>query len=278
MVLKDVDNEMTEVLGEYWDNAMTFTKDKERIRANFNFLTVFNFIPIRKEKDKRNAALALFKAILERRRISPEGIFLHFTDLIQLHRFGRGGYNITPTSKDFFDAAARNAVFQYHAFFSFLKKIKLLDMEEKINTSAATLEENNTTISTFFERMGYSDEQRALFYLGRVLNSVARAQFDKGHKTKPVLQKINYNGMDAAALKRLHADLFEKCKQYEIFNYTDRLFSKFTDLFNDSPGNRWDKRMKPEESLFYLLSGYSFRSPKDAVEDIETLPNNTTEN
>lgn len=270
-VLRDVDNEMTEMLGEYWDKSMTSTKDKERIRSNFNFLTVYNFIPIRKEKDKRNAALALFKAILERRQISAGSIFQHFSALIQLHRFGRGGYNISPMSKDFFDIATRDAVFQYLAFFKFLKKIKLLDMEEKTTSSAATLEEKNAAIAAFFERMGYSDDQRAMFYLGRVLSSVGRAQFDKGHKAKPVLQKVNYNGMDAAALKRLHADLFEKSKQYEILKYTEGTFSRFTDLFKDSPEDRWDKRMKPEESLFYLLSGYSFRTPKEAVEDSETV-------
>ncbi len=59
-VLRDVDNEMAEMLGGSWDRAMMYTKDKERIRADFNFSTVFHFIPIRKEKDKRNAALALF--------------------------------------------------------------------------------------------------------------------------------------------------------------------------------------------------------------------------
>jgi CRISPR-associated protein Csh1 len=274
-VLRDVDDEMAEMLGEQWEKTMTFTKDKEKIRADFNFLTVFNFTPVRKEKDKRNAALALFKAILERRLVSPESIFQHFAELIQLHRFGRGGYNILPMSKDYFDVAARNAVFQYHAFLYFLKKIRLLDMEETMNPSTATLEEKNAAISAFFERMGYSDDQRAMFYLGRVLGNVGRAQHDKGHKTKPVLQKVNYNGMDAASLKRLHADLFEKSKQYEIFKYTDGFFSKFTDLFKDFPENRWDKRMKPEESLFYLLSGYSFRTPKEADEDPGTEP--TTE-
>ena len=78
--------------------------------------------------------------------------------------------------------------------------------------------------------------------------------------------------MDAAALKRLHADLFEKSKQYEVLKYNESNFSKFTDLFVDSKDDPWNKRMKPEESLFYLLSGYSFRTPKEAVsdEDIES--------
>jgi CRISPR-associated protein Csh1 len=142
-------------------------------------------------------------------------------------------------------------------------------MEEKKNHSTSTLDEKNSAIFTFFDRMGYTDDQRAMFYLGRILNSVGRAQYDKGHKSKPVLQKINYNGMDAAALKRLHADLFEKCRQYEIMKYTEGSFSRFTDLFKDRPDDRWDKRMKPEESLFYILSGYSFRTNRDVMEEPE---------
>ena len=147
-------------------------------------------------------------------------------------------------------------------------------MEEKTTLSAATLEEKNASISAFFERMGYTDDQRAVFYLGRILGSVGRAQWEKGHKTKPILSKVNYNGMEAATFKRLHADLFEKCKQYDILPFNEGNFSKFTDLFKDEGKDRWDKRMKPEESLFHLLSGYSFRTSKEAIEVLE--PTQTT--
>lgn len=270
LVLQKVDNEMSEMLGEHWDKAMTFTKDKEKTRADFNFLTVFNLIPVRREKDKRNVALAIFKAILERRRVSRQSIFQHFSELIQLHRFGRGGYNILPMSKDYFDTATRNAVFQYQAFFLFLKKIKLLDMEEKTTPSAATLEEKNAAIAAFFERMGYSDEQRAVFYLGQILNNVGYAQSKKGHPSKPVLGKVNYNGMDAAALKRLQADLFEKCRQYDILKFNEGNFSKVVALFDAAKNEVWDKGMKAEESLFFLLSGYSFRAPGEAKDDPDT--------
>lgn len=143
-------------------------------------------------------------------------------------------------------------------------------MEEKSPTSDAPFEEKNSAISAFFERMGYTDDQRAVFYLGKTLNSVGRAQWEKGHKTKPVLSKVNYNGMDAASLRRLHADLFEKCKQYDILSYNEGNFSKFTDLFKDSEKDKWDKRMKPDESLFYLLSGYSFRTSKETNDDPES--------
>jgi hypothetical protein len=46
-------------------------------------------------------------------------------------------------------------------------------------------------------------------------------------------------------------------------------------LFKDEEKDKWDKRMKPDESLFYLLSGYSFRLSKetsDDTEQVETTP------
>ena len=146
-------------------------------------------------------------------------------------------------------------------------------MEEKTTSSAATLEEKNAAIAAFFERMGYSDDQRAMFYLGRILASVGFAQAEKDHKSKPILGKLNYNGIDSNDIQRLRKDLFEKCRQYttpkkNVLGFNEMNFSKFTDLFLQKG---WDKRMKPEESLFYLLSGYSFRTPKEAVEDSETV-------
>ncbi|MBV6440408.1 MAG: hypothetical protein EPGJADBJ_02077 [Saprospiraceae bacterium] len=276
-VLRDVDSEMAELAGQQWLDTMTY--GKEKTPYDFNFYTIYSLIPVRKEKEKRNAALAIFKAILERRPIASEALFGHFVELIQCHRFERyTGYNILQNNN--FDFATRDAVFQYHAFLHFLKKIKLLAMDEKLKPSVATLEEKNAAISAFFERMGYTDDQRALFYLGRILNSVGRAQADKEHKSKPVLNKLNYNGMDSHDIRRLRKDLFEKCRQYttpqkNVLGFNEMNFSKFTDLFIDSKDAPWDKRMKPDEALFYLLSGYSFRAPEEVKDDSETLTTET---
>lgn len=259
-VLGQVEVEMTETEGVQWEQVMSYGKDQNRY--DFNFYTIYSLVPVRKEKEKRNAALVLFKAILEGRPVPQEKIFGHFAELIQCHRFERyAGSNVFENTN--FDFAARDAVFQYQAFIQFLKKIKLLDMEETQTTSAATLEEKNAAITDFFGRMGYTDDHRAVFFLGRILNNVGYAQAQKGHESKPVLGKVNYNGMDATALKRLRADLFEKCRQYDILKFNEGNFAKFTDLFRDAPNAPWDKRMKPDESLFYLLAGYSFRPPKE---------------
>lgn len=268
-VLLEVNNEMLQAAEQQWIETMTYGKEKKSFSFNFN--TIYNLIPVRKDKEKRNAALALFKAVLERRPIEKPALFKYFSELIQCHKFGRySGNNVLPNNV--FDFAIRDAVFQYHALLLFLKKIKLLNMEDQSKPSSASLEESNSAISAFFSRMSYTDDQKAAFYLGRILSSIGQAQYKKGHKTKPVLQKVNYNGMDAAALKRLYSDLFEKSKQYEVLKYNEANFSKFTDLFVDSKDNPWNKRIKSEESLFYLLAGYSYRTPKEAAsdEDIES--------
>ena len=111
-------------------------------------------------------------------------------------------------------------------------------------------------IEMFFSRMAYTDAQKAMFYLGRALNVIAYKQYQKGYETKPVLNKLNYNGMDKEDIVRLRKDLGEKTQQFSLHRQTEHSFGRFTNLFNY---NNWP--LKPEETLFFILSGYSFHEP-----------------
>ena len=108
-------------------------------------------------------------------------------------------------------------------------------------------------VEEFFKRTGYSNSQKALFYLGRMLNTIAYQQTVKGHKSKPILNKLNFNGMDKKEIITLQYDLFEKARQYGIVDKIEFDNARFTEYFDY---NNWS--MKPEESLFFILSGYSF--------------------
>jgi CRISPR-associated protein Csh1 len=90
-----------------------------------------------------------------------------------------------------------------------------------------------------------------------VLNTVAQAQYKKEHKNKPVLKKLNYNGMDRDDIRRLYHDLWEKTQQYSLHRLTETTLSRFSMLFKHE---RWT--MKPEEALFFILSGYAFFAGK----------------
>jgi len=229
-------------------------------KYTFNLQSIYSLIPLRKDKEKKNEALLLFKSILEGRKIERELIYKHFVNLILCHKFGRYESFTNIWKNENFDFAIKDAVFKYAAFMHALESLKLLkNMEE--TEEIIIPEENETTpgfqqkIEQFFAKMHYTEDQKALFYLGRVLSSVAYAQYQKGYETKPVMNKLNYNGMDKKDIIRLRKDLSEKTKQYNIFGKTEGNLSRFTQYFKL---HEWEKRMKPEESIFFILSGYSF--------------------
>jgi len=225
----------------------------------FNLRSIFNIIPVRdSNKSKVNPALILFKDILEQRRIAPENIFSHFIELSLCHWYKRytAFKNINSKFKSF-DFAIKDAVFKYSALINALKQLNLLDMEQE-NSPQVEEQDYSTSdyqqrIQAFFDKMEYSEVEKALFYLGRVLSSIAYAQYKKGHESKPVLNKVNFNGMDADAIVRLSLDLREKARQYSIHDKTEWNFSEFTDRFNEK-----DWPLSKEQNVFYLMAGYSF--------------------
>jgi CRISPR-associated protein Csh1 len=260
---RKLNNEWKTVPGVNWASIMSM--GKEQIPLVFNLFTVYAMIPVRKDKEKKNEALNLFKQVLEKRPVERAKLFGYFKELILCHYYGRyAGYsNIRENTE--FDFAIRNAVFQYLAFIQILKQFNLinpmeedqLDDLEEITLDAAPeeqiLPDYQQKIEDYFVRMDYKPEHKALFYLGRVLNTVAQTQYKKEHKNKPVLKKLNYNGMDRDDIRRLHLDLVEKTQQYSIHRFTETTISRFTMLFKHE---NWT--MKSDEALFFILSGYSF--------------------
>ena len=240
--------EMKEVLD--WDAA---SMDYGKI-GQFNLNSVYGLIPIRKDKEKRNKALLLFKAILENRKIELQQILSYFTELVSCHQYQRyASYtNIKEYGNEYFGIAIRDSVFKYHAFIQVLTKLNLINMEQPTQPNSREDAGNDyeKSIADFFLKMQFTSPQKAMFFLGRMLNSVAYLQKDK---SKTVIDKVNYHGMDKDDIVRLRKDLFEKAKQYgkpEKIIFNDSQFGSHFDF------NNWN--MSPEESVFFLLTGYSF--------------------
>ncbi|MDT0644219.1 TM1802 family CRISPR-associated protein [Zunongwangia sp. F363] len=262
----DVNWEFRETSFVDWDKVMTeYDYDsKERVPRNLNFNSVFKVIPLRKDKEKKNKALELFKTILENRKVNIEILYDYFVELILCHYYRRyGSYtNVQQSSNDYFDFAVRDSVFKYHAFIQFLKKLNLIDMEDsQTNPIQGKLENKyDQAIQEFFTKMSLNTDQKAMFYLGRMLNTVEYIQ--KG-KTKTVIQKVNFNGMDKENIQRLRISLIEKAKQYNAMGkviFTDNEFGKHFNF------NAWN--LNPQEAVFFLLTGYSFGVGAQDAEEI----------
>lgn len=237
---------------------LIYSKNAAYIYA-YNFITIFNLIPVRKdEKDKKNASLLLFKQILENRKIDAQTLIRHFIELILCHKYERhGAYGNMRYKPSEFYYGVKDAIYKYLALFKALQQLDLLKnhsfMEEKNN------QQDKETIEAFFEKMGYNPSQKAMFHLGRVLNSVALAQKKKGYTKMPVLNKINYNGMDRKAIVKFRVDLREKVNQFDLHGFNSGNFDKFTKAF---PAQQKDWKLSPQEAVFFILSGYAYNPSK----------------
>lgn len=238
-----------------WREVMS---NKEKT-FDFTLRSVYNIIPVKKDLLK-NQALIFFKSILENRKVDKHQIFEFFTELILCYRHKRFKAYANIYQNDNFDFAARDAVFKHLALIQILKQFKLINGMESTNLNpppeAPTpekAEDFQERIERFFTRMEYDDDKKAMFYLGRILSSIASAQAQKEHKSKPILNKLNFNGINLKDIERLRLDLTEKTQQYRLHDKTEYAFAQFHHFFKHK-----DWSMPPQEALFFLLSGYSF--------------------
>lgn len=235
-----------------WDSVMTEYGNKGIF---FNMNSVYNIIPLRKDKEKKNIALDLFKAILENRKIDSTQLFKHFSELILCHYFERykNYTNIQNSNKDYFIKTIRDCVFKYLAFIQVLKNLNLINMKtetkEEVNDEIR-VNKYDQDINDFFVKTNYTSNQKAMFFLGRMLNAVVYIQKDKN---KTVIDKLNYNGMGKDKIVRLRCDLYEKAKQYGKTNKIIFDDNRFSEFFNFQT---WE--MDPNEALFFILTGFSF--------------------
>ncbi|SFQ80140.1 TM1802 family CRISPR-associated protein [Hymenobacter arizonensis] len=243
----------------------------------FNLFTVYGLVPVRKDQKNRNAALLLFKQILERRPTERRTWCAHFRDLVLCHRYRHYAVygNVNDKNADgqlsvaqAFDFAVRSAVYQFLALFTVLTELQLLlplHQRHCLEPSNIPAIDTSTTLRTqstkgaFFDRMQYQGPQKALFYLGRALNKVARVEYAKGLKSKPIMDKLTYSGMNVEAIIQLSKVLTDKGHSFRLSaeskNNPDNDLDCFA-LYFKSTG--WS--MPPEEALFFILSGYVFTS------------------
>ena len=234
----------------------------------FNFNSVYSLIPLRKDKERKNKALDLFKAILEKRPVEKQMLYGFFKELILCHYYERyNSYtNIPKSKKDYLKRSIKVSVFKYLAIIKVLRNLKLFNMEEYSETKhQENISLYEKSIQEFFEKMNYSQPQKAMFYLGRMLNSVEWIQVQKKIK-KTVINLVNFNGLEKDDIQRLRNDLINKARQHSKMGKVIFTDGKFSELFDY---NNW--QMSRNEALFFLLSGYSFGTKGADAEQRETI-------
>ncbi|MDY6865367.1 MAG: TIGR02556 family CRISPR-associated protein [Halobacteriota archaeon] len=267
-LIKDVPPSRLDLIREKEEELGNLVDDKyggnRNIKIDLN--RIWGCIPIKKgEKGSYSGFsryLNILDAVFSDKRVDYDFLINQFTEVIRIIEFDREGYNIW-TKQDF-----TNKILQLNFLLLFFRKLDILgglDMDEKINTSLIEDVEYliPKEILDYWKDMDvYNDNRKkVLFLLGYLIGEIGNAQSTTEHKKKPILNKINFQGMGTDKLKRLANDVLEKLRQNKsydgktLFEYNEDTYSVLK-LLMDNNIEGW--ALSNQENVFYTLSGYAF--------------------
>jgi CRISPR-associated protein Csh1 len=212
---------------------------------------IYYTIPIRignKDRSYSTKFLDMIDAIFTSRSIDYSSLIDQYTELLRIIVHKRGGYNISSARSLEMKALQLNFAL---VFFRELHLLRGLTMENGCDIESVPVE-----IKKFWEDVGiYDDPRKTLFLLGYMIGGIGNKQWKAGHKNKPILNKINFEGMNIQAIIRVTNEVFEKLVQYKILKLHESLFYQYKKMI-DTYGQAWN--LSNQENVFYILSGYSF--------------------
>ncbi|MCZ7384747.1 MAG: TIGR02556 family CRISPR-associated protein [Candidatus Methanoperedens sp.] len=241
--INNMELEINQLVTKSYNDIKTFKIDLNGI---------YYTIPISANDVAYSKFLEILDAIFSDRKIDYSFLIDQFVEIIRIIHFGRNGYNISPkinlkSSLEFKTIQLNFALL----FFNKLNLLRGLKMNESKGNIAVPEE-----ITKFWNDIGtYDDPRKALFLLGYIVGNVGNRQYLSGHKTKPILNKINFQGMNIQTIIHLTNDIFEKLTQYKILGYNETIFHQYKRLV-DTYSSNWP--LNNQENVFYILSGYSF--------------------
>lgn len=193
--------------------------------------------------------LEIYDAVLTEGRLDRSHLISNLIECARIIRFEKASYNINPSkqSLEFYVLTA-------NMYLKFLEYLGCLEGGRSLDVSSLNINDN---MKNYIAKVGYDEQEIAMFLLGYLIGEIGNVQYKKpgSEGNKPILNKINFNGLDRYKIIRLANDVFNKINQEKIRNYNEITFFEMKRLLDKNIDN-WN--LNKDESLFYLLSGYSY--------------------
>lgn len=243
--------------------------------------TIYRIIPVKTNKKKEQIdvgrVLSFYKAILSGERINHKILFQYACEALdkglkELNKSEIKNYfnmNLAYYANGKEDFFIKRIISSYLILIKTCQDLGLLNEEilkvkdeERYKMEIPAEDSKKTDIfvynaENFLTGHGFDNAAKALFYLGILINRVAWAQYQKEHKTKPILKKIQFQGMTKEEIYRLYNDVVEKLRQYNKMTYfSGIIMKKFHDYFGSL--NDEDIMKNQHSNVFYLMAGYSY--------------------
>jgi CRISPR-associated protein Csh1 len=232
---------------------------------HFGLDQIYWLVPIRKkgaEHREFKKVLHIYYNLFSGIPMQKSQLLTYYVELAHMHRFESYKlYQIGAQQNP--EWALMSDTLKWNLFLLFLYKLDLLGGNQMESPSTIWIPER---LDPVLKEFGYSPAQQGLALLGYVLESAAYAQYKEGLKNKPVLGKLNYQGMTHEKVMRLFNDLYEKINQYrKHIGYAERYLASGQQLYLSDTG----QTLSAHERVFYILSGYSFHLLETKNEPIE---------
>lgn len=234
--------------------------------SNFTLAVSYLLFPVSTNTPKKNSSLEFYKMLFEKIPVPDSFLIENYIKLINIYRYGKkdersnkfiGTVNVPFADPKYFDSSVSIAAIKYLILLRLTKKINNKQNVMKIEANKKSKTER------FFDLSGLSnsDSKKSLFYLGRLIKRIAKAQEDHGN-SKAILNKINYSGMTITDIQWLSVEIVEKLKQYNRGNYPALdlgekdlgLFKEHFCIANAQGQESWG--LSEMENVFYLFVGY----------------------
>ncbi|MFX3623976.1 MAG: TIGR02556 family CRISPR-associated protein [Ectobacillus sp.] len=145
---------------------------------------------------------------------------------------------------------------QYQAYISWLREIGCLKEENKMIVEKLYIEKE---INDYAIEMKFTKEQTALFLLGILVGRIGAKQHGGKGGRQPVLQKLNFHGLDKMNLLSLSSIIVSLLEENNMLAANEMIYAEHKRLLDQYIGT-WS--MSKQEALYYVLSGYAFAVQK----------------
>lgn len=257
---------------------------------------IYRLIPVHTNKKGEqldiHRVLTIYKSLMCKYRLDAHVLFQYATEALDkgLKQLAKEQSTQFPNMRlnrfrDKIDFYINHVIMKYICLIQTCQTLGLLEWEpidlNKEGKPLTTEDSKRDLIADaeqFLENNGFKQEQRGLFYLGALLNKIGSAQYRKDHKHKPILNKIQYQGMSRNEIIRLYQEAREKVMQYSRGESPgwqldcDRLAQKFhhySDKYITDPDSEgWSSE---QLNVFFVMSGYSFMVQYYSKKEIQEI-------
>lgn len=230
----------------------------DNLKISLGLETVYQMIPVRL-KDGSNIeykdVMEAYDALFTCKTMNKAHVIENAVGVFKTIRLEKTGYNINPKSNLEFK------ILQSNMYIKFLQHMGCLKEGKAVDVSSMNFKQD---IKDYITSMGFGEQEAALFLMGILIGEIGNSQYKRTDGQKPILNKLNFNGIDKAKIKRLKNEVLNKLTQEKIRNFNEMTYSQMSMLL-DANINNW--KLNKDENLFYILSGYAYATAQPMLKE-----------